>query len=106
MILPSQKLHRFNPLFGGFGHPIGIICLYRGKIIQPFYLNHLRDHFLKLALDYFTMMCNVTESLNFFKRCFKKNLLLFQGYFDPLRKLLGFVPVSRTPCAPPWRDQF
>jgi hypothetical protein len=55
MILPSQKLHRFNPLLGGFGHPIGIICLYRGKIIQPFSVNHLRDHFLKLALDYVTI---------------------------------------------------
>jgi len=55
MMLPSQKLHRFNPFLGGFGHPIRIVCLYRRKIIQPFSVNHLRDHFLKLASDYFTM---------------------------------------------------
>jgi hypothetical protein len=89
MILPSQKLHRFNPLFGGFGHPIGIICLYRGKIIQPFYLNHLRDHFLKLALDCFTIDGNVTESLNFFKRCFKNNSVAFSGLFRPSSEIIG-----------------
>jgi hypothetical protein len=56
MILPSQKLHRFNPLFGGFAHPIGIICLYRGKIVQPPFRNHLLNHFLKLTLDYFNIV--------------------------------------------------
>jgi len=53
MILPSQKLDRFNALLGGFGHPIEIICLYRGKIVQPLFRYHLLDHFLKLTFDYY-----------------------------------------------------
>jgi len=53
MVLPSQKLNRFNPFLGGFGHPIEVIFLYRGKIVQPPFLYHLLDHFLKLTLDYY-----------------------------------------------------
>jgi hypothetical protein len=55
MILPSQKLHRFNPLLGGLGHPIEIVRPCRREIIQPSFDNHFHDHWFgsHLIFDFY-----------------------------------------------------
>jgi len=72
MILPSQKLHRFNPLLGGFGHPVRIICLYRGKIVQPPFRNHLLNHYFKAHIG-LLLLFYIAQILIFFKNRLKNN---------------------------------